>query len=146
VLIAGFPLGVARRALDEFAALAPTKRRGSSPATVADDGYTQYELGRREAAVRSARAFVFDTIGAVWCALEAGDTPSEAAIAELYVATQNAMRAAIEAVDTCFTLAGAGAVYDHHPLQRCFRDLHTACQHVAFNPDGFKSYARTRFA
>src|SRR5262245_15000804 len=38
VLIAGFPLGVARRALDEFAALAPTKRRGSSPTTVAEDG------------------------------------------------------------------------------------------------------------
>jgi len=146
VLIAGFPLGVARRALDEFAALAPTKRRGSSPTTVADDGYTQYEVGRCEAAVRSARAFVYDTIGTTWHVLEAGDTPGEAEIAELYVATQNAMRAAIDAVDTCFTLAGAGAVYDDHPLQRCFRDLHTARQHIAFNPDGFKSYARSRFA
>jgi hypothetical protein len=55
------------------------------------------------------------------------------------------MRAAIEAVDVCFMLAGSGAVYDHHPLQRCFRDLHTARQHIAFNPDGFKSFARNRF-
>ena len=144
-LIAGFPLGIARRALDEFAALAPTKRRGSSPTTVAEDGYTQYEFGRCEAAVRSARTFVFDTIGDVWNTSVRGDVPSDAQISELYAATQNAMRASIEAVDTCFTLAGSGAVYDHHPLQRCFRDLHTARQHIGFNPDWLQSFARSRF-
>jgi alkylation response protein AidB-like acyl-CoA dehydrogenase len=145
-LIAGFPLGVARRALDEFALLAPAKRRGSSPTTIAEDGYTQYELGRCEAAIRSARSFVIDKVGEVWTVAEAGDVPSAAQIAELYVSTQNAMNAAIEAVDACFTLAGAGAVYDDHPLQRCFRDLHTARQHIAFNPDGFKSFAQGLFA
>jgi len=144
-LMVGFPLGVARRALDEFAPLAPTKRRGASETTVAEDGYTQYEFGRCEAAVRSARTFVFDTIGEVWNTSVLGDVPSESQIAELFAATQNAMRASIEAVDTCFTLAGSGAVYDTNPLQRCFRDLHTARQHIAFNPDGFKSYARTLF-
>ena len=92
-LIAGFPLGIARRALDEFAALAPTKRRGSSATTVAEDGYTQYEFGRCEAAVRSARAFVFDMVGDVWTTSLSGDAPTEAQIAELYVASQNAVRA-----------------------------------------------------
>jgi alkylation response protein AidB-like acyl-CoA dehydrogenase len=145
LLIVGFPLGVARRALDEFELLAPTKRRGSSPTGIAEDGYAQYEIGRREAALRSARAFVIDTIGRVWNTTSAGDTPSDAQIAELYVSTQNAMHAAIEAVDTCFVLSGAGVVYDSDPLQRCFRDLHTARQHIAFYPDGFKSYARTLF-
>jgi alkylation response protein AidB-like acyl-CoA dehydrogenase len=144
-LMAGFPLGVARCALDEFAALAPTKRRGTSPTTIAEDGHTQYEFGRCEAEVRGARAFVLDAIGDAWNTAVAGDAPSDTQIAELHVATQNAMRAAIEAVDMCFTLAGAGAVYDHHPLQRCFRDLRTARQHIGFNPGWFKDFARARF-
>lgn len=145
MLIVGFPLGVARRALDEFAALAPTKRRGSSTTAVSEDGYSQYEIGRCEAAVRSARSFVLDTIGDAWNSAVAGNTLTDADVAELYVAGQQVMRAAIEAVDVCFMLAGSGAVYDHHPLQRCFRDVHTARQHIAFNPDGFKSFARSRF-
>lgn len=37
VLMSGFPLGVARRALDGLALLAPNKRRGASSNTVADD-------------------------------------------------------------------------------------------------------------
>jgi alkylation response protein AidB-like acyl-CoA dehydrogenase len=145
VLLVGFPLGVARRALDEFAALAPTKRRGPQPLPIAEDGYAQYEFGRCDAAVRSARSFVIDAIGNAWTTALAGDRPSPAQEAELYVAGQHAMRAAIDAVDTCFTLAGASVVYDEQPLQRCFRDLHTARQHIAFNPDGFKSFARSRF-
>ena len=143
MLMVGFPLGVARRALDEFEMLAPTKRRGPSPTTVAEDGHTQYELGRCEAAFRSARSYALDTIDRVWTTCLAGDTPADTVIAELYVSTQNSVRAAIDAVDLCFSLGGAGVVYDDHPLQRCFRDIHTAKQHIAFNPDGFKSFARS---
>ena len=56
------------------------------------------------------------------------------------------MLAAKDAVDTAFTLGGASAVYDDQPLQRCFRDIHTAGQHLAFGPDGLKGWARDRFA
>lgn len=38
------------------------------------------------------------------------------------------MHAAVVAVDLEFTTAGAGAVYTGHPLERCFRDLHTPDQ------------------
>jgi alkylation response protein AidB-like acyl-CoA dehydrogenase len=144
-LMVGFPLGVARHALDEFVLLAPAKRRGPSRTTIAEDGYTQYELGRCEAAIRSARSFVVEKVGDAWTVLMAGDAPSAAQIAELYASTQHAMNAAVEAVDRCFRLAGAGAVYDDHPLQRCFRDLHTARQHIAFNPEVFKSFAQGLF-
>lgn len=52
VLMSGFPLGVARRALDELTALAPTKRRGSSPTTIAEDTRVQYDLGRRSGSAK----------------------------------------------------------------------------------------------
>jgi alkylation response protein AidB-like acyl-CoA dehydrogenase len=145
VLMSGFPLGVARRALDEFAELAPAKRRGSSPGHVADDPHVQFEIGRAEAALLSARAFVHAALGDIWDAICRGAVPTAEQLGRTGLATQQAMHAAIKAVDTAFGFAGAGAVYSGHPLERCFRDIHTANQHIAFSGEGFRASARTRF-
>lgn len=146
VMMLGFPLGVARHALDELAALAPRKRRGSSSTALADDAHVQYEAGRAEAALQSARAFALDVVGAAWDEVVAGDQLSPAGAGRIALAVRQSMVAAKDAVDTAFTLAGASAVYDDQPLQRCFRDIHTAGQHLAFGPDGLKRWAQTRFA
>ncbi len=145
VLMSGFPLGVARRALDELAQLAPTKRRGASSSHIADDPHVQFEVGRAEAALLSARAFVTEALGEVWDAVCLGAVPSDEQLGRTGLAVQQAMHAAITAVDIAFGFAGAGAVYSGHPLERCFRDLHTANQHIAFSGEGFRAYARTRF-
>jgi alkylation response protein AidB-like acyl-CoA dehydrogenase len=146
MLILGFPLGVARRALDELAALAPQKRRGPATVALADDAHVQYEAGRAEAALQSARAFAIDVVGAAWDEVLVGDQLSSAGAGRIALAVRQSMLAAKDAVDTAFTLVGASAVYDDHPLQRCFRDIHTAGQHLAFGPDGLKGWARDRFA
>lgn len=145
VLMSGFPLGVARRALDEFAVLAPAIRRGSSPGYVADDPHVQFEVGRVEAALLSARALVRDALGELWDTVCLGAVPTAEQSGRAGLAVQQAMHAAITAVDTAFGFAGAGAVYSGHPLERCFRDLHTANQHIAFSGESFRGYARTRF-
>jgi hypothetical protein len=49
-----------------------------------------------------------------------------------------AMRLCTQAVDVAFHGAGGGALYDTSPLQRCFRDMHAAGQHIAFSPDTWK--------
>jgi alkylation response protein AidB-like acyl-CoA dehydrogenase len=52
ITLAGFPLGVARRALDEITALAASKVRGPATATIAHDGDFQSQLARAEAGSR----------------------------------------------------------------------------------------------
>ncbi|MDQ1479488.1 MAG: indole-3-acetate monooxygenase [Actinomycetota bacterium] len=145
VLMSGFPLGVARRALDELAALAPTKRRGAGTTVIADDPHVQYEIGRAEGALQSAKALVADALGGAWDTLTAGSALNPEQQARTGLAGQQAMNAAVTAVDIAFNFAGAGAVYTGHPLDRCFRDIHTANQHIAFSGEGFRGYARTRF-
>ena len=56
VLMSGFPLGVARRALDELTQLAPTKRRGASPTTDrrGPDGPVRHRPSRSCAAGRTS--------------------------------------------------------------------------------------------
>ena len=144
VHIVGFPLGVARRALDEFTELATTKKRGAAPTPVAETGDAQVELARAEAALRSARAFAFDAIGAMWDTACAGDPPSLEQRANVQLAALQAMRSATAAIDAVFPFAGAGAVYATQPLQRCYRDLHTAAQHIFFSAASWKRYAQLR--
>jgi indole-3-acetate monooxygenase len=141
----GAPLGIARRALDEFTDLAPTKARAGTFQPLAEDPAAQIEFANAEAGLRSARAFVLDEVGALWETALAGDPPSLEQRAGFRLAAQQALRAARHAVDTTFDLTGAGAVHASHPLQRCFRDLHTVSQHVYFSPAALKGYAGTRF-
>jgi alkylation response protein AidB-like acyl-CoA dehydrogenase len=141
----GFALGVGRRALDEFTTLAETRLRAMTVEPIARDPAVQVAFARAEAGLQAARAFVFDAVGAVWDAACSGDVPTITQRARLQLAAQQAMRAGLEAVDVGFNLAGAVAVSASHPLQRCFRDLHTANQHAYFSAEALKRYARTRF-
>jgi indole-3-acetate monooxygenase len=142
VILMGFPLGVARRALDEFAELARTKTRGlTQRLRLADDPHVQVQLAAAEGALQSARAFAFDVIGRLWDTACAGDPLSPDQRAQLSLATQHTMQAAVTAVDAVFRLAGAGAVYADQPVQRCFRDLHTLDTHTFLSAE-----VRTRYA
>jgi alkylation response protein AidB-like acyl-CoA dehydrogenase len=40
------------------------------------------------------------------------------------------------ATDRIYAAAGAHAIYDHHPLQRLYRDMNTACHHAIVDFDG----------
>jgi indole-3-acetate monooxygenase len=146
ILLAGHPLGVGRRALDEFTTVARTKTRATAATTIAHEDDAQVALTAAEGDLQSARGFVFDTLGDLWTTACQGDIPDTDQRARFLLATLQAMRAAKNAVTTAYTYAGATAVYTDHPLQRCFRDLHVAAQHVAFSPTAIKRYARTRLA
>jgi alkylation response protein AidB-like acyl-CoA dehydrogenase len=141
---AGFPLGVARRALDEFLALAVAKRRGSATHSVAETGDAQIAVARAEGVLQAAKTFVIDALGALWDTACAGDPPAVESRARVQLAALNAQRSAEIAIDAVMPFAGAAGVYSSQPLQRCFRDIHTAGQHIFFGSDAWKRFARLR--
>ena len=140
----GLSLGVARRALDEFLALAVAKRRGSATQSVAETGDAQIAVARAEGVLAAAKAFVIDALGTLWDTACAGDPPTVELRARVQLATLNAQRAAETAIDAVMPFAGAAGVYSSQPLQRCFRDIHTAGQHIFFSADAWKRCARLR--
>lgn len=144
--LVGFPLGVARRALDELTLLAPTKIRPPGPAPLAADDDFQVALTRAEGSLQSARAFVVDALGEMWDTACAGDVPPDHERARFLLAAQQSMRAAVEAVDVAFAFSGATALSGDHPVQRRFRDLHAAAAHIYYSPAAVKRYAKTRLA
>ena len=50
------------------------------------------------------------------------------------VATTHATHACAEAVDRMYHLGGGTSVYRRSPLQRIFRDVHVATQHMMVSP------------
>ncbi len=131
LFLAGFPLGVARRAMEEFTALAQSKSRRMDGVRLADDETIEVEIGRVQGVLESARCYVYAALDDLWRVVTAGDPPSVQQRARFSSAVTHAMRSCLTVVDTVFRLAGGGALYESSPLQRCFRDLHAGGQHLA---------------
>lgn len=127
-------LGIARRALDEVIEIAQGKRPQFSARTLAQSGYTQFEVARTESTWRAARAFLHDELGAAWVLASAGErVPMERRIG-IRLAAAHVAGVCAEVADTAFTLAGGTSVYDTSVLGRCLRDAHVVTQHIQTAP------------
>ena len=125
---AAFALGVGRRGMEELTRIVQTKHRlGADP--LRDQQLFRHDYAMHDAALRAARAFVFESFAAVQDVLEAGDDPSLVQRQRLRQATTYATRVATDAVRFAYTAAGTDALRPS-VLQRCFRDLHAATQHL----------------
>jgi alkylation response protein AidB-like acyl-CoA dehydrogenase len=128
--IAGVALGVARRAIEELVDLAGGKTPAGSKRRLADRAVVQMQVAQAEAAVRSARAFLFEAIGRSWQRSRDSGAVAPADRAELRLAATHATESCARAVDLMYTAGGGTSIYAVSPLQRCFRDIHVVTQHM----------------
>jgi alkylation response protein AidB-like acyl-CoA dehydrogenase len=142
-LIAGNPLGIARRAVDEFAEIAKRKSRSAEGTPLAEDAAIQIDLAQAEASVQAARALVYDAFARAWETLEAGRENTLEERTRMTMSVAQALLLCIRAVDVAFHRAGGGALYETNPLQRCFRDLHAAGQHILFSQETWKRIGKS---
>ncbi|MEM8767684.1 MAG: acyl-CoA dehydrogenase family protein [Pseudomonadota bacterium] len=133
--IAAVTLGIARSAIDELVSLAQSKKRVGSGSTMAEKAHTQLEVAGAEANLRSARAFYYDAIEAAWTYAERGDKVPMELRRDLRLATNHAVSSSVKTVDAMYTLAGGSSVYSTSKLQRHFRDVHVATQHIMVGPN-----------
>ena len=126
---AGFALGVARRALDEIAALASTKTR-MGDVRLGDQQAFQVGYARAEAKVRAARSFIVEAFVTAEAAVRTtGEQPLRARhLARL--ATTWGTEVCAEAVEWAYRESGSDGLRLPSVLGRCFRDIHAGTQHV----------------
>jgi len=132
--IAAVALGIARRALDELVALAGGKTPTGSRRLLAERPVIHAEVARAEATLGAARAFLAETVGAAWERAQAAGAIEVRERARLRLAATHATLASARAVDLMYGAGGGTAVYAASPLQRCFRDIHVATQHMMVAP------------
>jgi alkylation response protein AidB-like acyl-CoA dehydrogenase len=127
---ASVALGVARACLDAFIDLAGAKAPRAMSGLLRDEPMVQADIGRADAQLRSARALLTETVRETWACVSAGGALSLDQRAALRIAATHTIRLAVEVVDTVYNAAGATAVYDGHPIQRAFQDIHVMSQHL----------------
>lgn len=132
--VAATTLGIARRAIDELVALALGKTPQFSSRSLAESSLAQLDLARAEAALGAARAFLLDELDRSWQLVLAGSRVDDARRARVRIAAAHAAAEAARAVDLAYHLGGGSSVFTDNPLQRCFRDVHTATQHLMVQP------------
>jgi len=132
--ICAVALGNARGAMDDFLALAHVKTPQGSSKVLAGKSQTQVEVSKAEAALSSARAFVFSEVERAW---EKAKTDGEMTLetrAKLRLAATHAVRTAADVTRVLYDLGGGSSVFLASPLQRRFRDAHVATAHIMVAP------------
>jgi alkylation response protein AidB-like acyl-CoA dehydrogenase len=132
--VAAVTLGIARGALDAFAALATAKHSLGAKRSIAHRELVQLGVAQAEGNVRAARALLHETAREASASAARGEAPSLRDRALLRVAACHATTASAAAVDTVYEAAGASSIYTKSPLQRQFRDVHVATQHIMVSP------------
>jgi alkylation response protein AidB-like acyl-CoA dehydrogenase len=122
-------LGVARATLDAATDLARSKiPQGLS--AMRDNNAVQGLIGRTEASLRAARAYLYSTAAEVWRDLEAGENVTEAHRIAIRIAATWTIHQSASVVDTAYHMSGATAVFAKNPFERRFRDMHAIAQQI----------------
>ena len=128
--IGAVALGAARAAIDDCIGIATEKKRAGSTNTIGARQVTHLEIATAEARLRAARLYYYGSFDDAWATAVSGAEVTLAQRREMRVATTFAVQSAVQVVDAMYTLAGGSVVYQGNRLQRLFRDVHVATQHI----------------
>ena len=101
----------------------------------------QVSVGQAEAALRSGRAFLLETVRDIWSEATAGGVTLERR-AVLRLATTHGIRLAAQVIDTVYNAAGATVAYQGNLIQRHFQDIHVITQHLQGRPAHYELVGR----
>jgi indole-3-acetate monooxygenase len=133
--VGAIPLGIARAAIDRFAASAQRKRVTIGNLTgrnrmLAEEAFVQSAVGRAEAMVGAAKSYIYERMADIWRTLEAGERLAVDQRVRYRLAVIHAHEACLDAVEMLYKSYGGAAVYASGPLDRALRDLQTINQHT----------------
>jgi len=145
---ATFPLvvlAIARQALDAVYTLAQGKTPFASTTLLRERATAQVKLAQAEATLRSARAFLYDTLGETWEQTLAGEPPSLGQRADLLLAVAHANSSAATVVELAYNVAGTSGIYTRNPLERHFRDIQVLKQHGFASENRYETVSQVYF-
>jgi alkylation response protein AidB-like acyl-CoA dehydrogenase len=136
--IVGAPLGIASGVMAAFTKQATqSKTRLGATIRLQDREMVQSAVGRAEAVIGAARAFLTETMTELLAVLDDDADRLMRARARLRIACAYAAEGSTSIVQMLTTEAGASAIFESSGLERAGRDLHAAVKHVAMSPQSY---------
>ncbi|WP_422005058.1 acyl-CoA dehydrogenase family protein [Pyruvatibacter mobilis] len=143
--IASVATGLARQAINEIIEMGGGKVPQGSRKTLAHRPQAQAELAQAEAELRAARAFLTEAVDTAWdTAASKGAIPVEMR-RDIRLAATHATTASARVVDRMYLIGGGSSVHRRAPIQRAFRDVHVATQHMMTAPATWELTGRLLF-
>jgi alkylation response protein AidB-like acyl-CoA dehydrogenase len=142
VVLAPVALGVARLAIDEFKRLALGKTPFMSTTSLSERPLAQMALGKADGVLSAARSFFYATATEAWERTLAGQASTREEKGKLMLAAVHLMQSCVEAVDHVCGVAGTSGIYTRSPLERAFRDVHTARHHGWVSETRYGTYGQ----
>jgi len=130
-MLIGIPLGVAQGAYDIFHEGLRARVSRYSGKTLADMTALQLKVAEASAAIDAARLILRSSCESAQAIAERGDAPDLVTKATWRRDGAFAAQLCGRAMDAIFKSAGATGLYDEQPLQRAFRDVTAANQHIS---------------
>ena len=128
--IAAVALGAAQAGLDDLLGLVKQKVPQGGRRTLAERPTVQREIALAHGQIQAARSYFYQSIDDAWDTVSSGGTLSLPQRREIRLSTTFAVNHSVAAIDALYRLAGGASVYKAFPLQRRFRDIHVAAQHM----------------
>ena len=144
VALAAVALGVARGAIEAFAELAVEKRPVMSASPLSERASAQHDLAKAEAMVESSRDYLMAAFEEMWSVVLSGSAVELPLRAKIRRAQVHAAESAAQAVAILHRAAGGSSLYEHCPIERCFRDVHATLGHVMLGRGILEDAGRVR--
>lgn len=127
---AGVALGIARASLDAFIELARDKIPFRATRTLRDNNVVQRETAIAEARLRTARAYLYQSLESITGAVAARGHLSLDERMTIRLASTFAIHEGVAIVDACYHAAGSSAIFEDNPFERRFRDINAVSQQL----------------
>jgi len=130
-MLTGIALGIAQGAYDDFMEGARNRVARYSGKSLADMTAVQVKIAEAAACIDTARTLMRGHCATAQAFAERGEVPDLPTKATWR--RDGAFSAGLceRAVDVLFKCGGGAALFDDHPLQRAFRDVHAATAHIS---------------
>jgi len=133
-------IGLGRGAIEAAAAIVQRKLGwGNQP--LRDIPRIQAAIAEATALVDSAADHLYSSAGALWESSLSGDAEPTLR-ARVRLATSHAVKASVQGVDLLHATMATSAIFRSSPLERQFRDIHTAAAHVMVGPLTYEAAGR----
>jgi len=138
-------LGTARHALDTLNELAQAKVPVASRSTLRERPIAQIQIAQAEGLLGAARAYFYQCYDDIWRRGQVGQSFNLADRARARLASVTSAKLALQAIDLVADAGGISSVQTTSAIERCWRDAHTASQHVLLNSSRFEVIGRVLF-
>ncbi len=138
-VLAVVTLGAARGALDYAIEVGSARTSITGGASKGNRPTYKTGIAEAEAQLRAAQAFFYETTDTVWAKAVEGTLITAEDQAMLRLAATHAAHAGRSVVLRAFDLAGTGAIYETHPLQRFLQDALVPPQHAMLQTNTYEA-------